>query len=523
MSPAGTTVAKPGWRCDGGRGGDCCVVAGVAGRRCALRKDAERRSPEGPVRQGTPRAGTGAGADAARRARAARRRARGVGRRTVRLRRRRRSSGRTTSSTTPAIPRCTTCAARRCTSSGATRRRGASTTSRSSRSARRRPHGWRSCGWRASTRGAATSCSPTGSMSRCCRRRPRADAEVALNQADAHLINEDWAGGARVLRRYLALEPKNVRGREMLGVGAGGGRRSRRRAARCGAACPTICRRPRTIATTGGRSNAPRASRPRATGTGARSRRRAQPRRDARGRRTSGCASGPRPSWPAARSLRSDPQAWAWRVQAGAALPFGMRHSARRRSPGTTPRTTGTRTRSSGRTCSPKSGTVTGLGAQLVLARRSGASLLVGADARYATEVGRRRGRGRPAAPARQGFHFGAQAEGAANLWSVRAREHARRPQRAVERGADHRARRRDDDGRDRAPLSCFPRAASCCSTAARRCGSSRLQPREGTPEQPTAQPAAGLGRDRLQPVGQPDAGSCAPRRWTSGWCAAPI
>ncbi|HXT99432.1 MAG TPA: tetratricopeptide repeat protein, partial [Polyangia bacterium] len=46
---------------------------------------------------------------------------------------------------------------------------------------------------------------------------PAFDAEVALNQADAHLINEDWGGGARVLRRYLALDPKNVRGREMLG------------------------------------------------------------------------------------------------------------------------------------------------------------------------------------------------------------------------------------------------------------------------------------------------------------------
>ena len=45
---------------------------------------------------------------------------------------------------------------------------------------------------------------------------PATDAEVALNQADAHLINEDWVGGARVLRRYLALDPKSVRGREML-------------------------------------------------------------------------------------------------------------------------------------------------------------------------------------------------------------------------------------------------------------------------------------------------------------------
>src|SRR5262245_24765181 len=41
---------------------------------------------------------------------------------------------------------------------------------------------------------------------------PKFDTEVALNQADAHLINKDWDGGARVLRRYLALDPKNMRG-----------------------------------------------------------------------------------------------------------------------------------------------------------------------------------------------------------------------------------------------------------------------------------------------------------------------
>src|SRR3954467_5126718 len=45
---------------------------------------------------------------------------------------------------------------------------------------------------------------------------PKFDEEVSLNQADAHLLNKDWAGGARVLRRYLALDPKNLRGRQML-------------------------------------------------------------------------------------------------------------------------------------------------------------------------------------------------------------------------------------------------------------------------------------------------------------------
>ena len=54
---------------------------------------------------------------------------------------------------------------------------------------------------------------------------PKFDTEVALNQADAHLINQDWAGGARLLRRYLTLDPSNVRARSRCG-----GRRSGRRA-----------------------------------------------------------------------------------------------------------------------------------------------------------------------------------------------------------------------------------------------------------------------------------------------------
>jgi len=39
---------------------------------------------------------------------------------------------------------------------------------------------------------------------------PKFDTEVALNQADAHLMNKDWTGGAQVLRRYLALDPKTA-------------------------------------------------------------------------------------------------------------------------------------------------------------------------------------------------------------------------------------------------------------------------------------------------------------------------
>ena len=45
---------------------------------------------------------------------------------------------------------------------------------------------------------------------------PAFDAEVGLNQADAHVMNEDWDGAIRVLGRYLSRDPVNIRAREML-------------------------------------------------------------------------------------------------------------------------------------------------------------------------------------------------------------------------------------------------------------------------------------------------------------------
>lgn len=45
---------------------------------------------------------------------------------------------------------------------------------------------------------------------------PEADVEVALNHADAHLLNEDWGGAIRILDRLLARRPREVRAREML-------------------------------------------------------------------------------------------------------------------------------------------------------------------------------------------------------------------------------------------------------------------------------------------------------------------
>ncbi len=43
-----------------------------------------------------------------------------------------------------------------------------------------------------------------------------ADEEVALNQAEAHLLAKDWPGAVRVLRRFLAQRPDHRRAREML-------------------------------------------------------------------------------------------------------------------------------------------------------------------------------------------------------------------------------------------------------------------------------------------------------------------
>ena len=300
-----------------------------------------------------------------------------------------RSSAPTTSSTTPAIRSFTICAARRCTSSDATTRRGASTTSRSSRSARR-PTARMEKLWLAriyARRGYVVladrlyeSMLPAP---------PATDAEVALNQADAHLINEDWrAGRRRAAPLPGARAEERPRARDA-GLGARGGRRSRRRAR--GAAQPVgrsadARPRPRLRAGAGAR----RELRGRARSLQARARRGGRERRrDARRPRTARMLlSHHARAGRAARSLRSDPQAWAWRVQAGAAMPFGTRHALGvlawhdSSSDWHANQVVGSNVLS-------KSGTVTGLGAAaLARAAARTTSLLLGADARYATEAG---------------------------------------------------------------------------------------------------------------------------------------
>jgi tetratricopeptide (TPR) repeat protein len=42
------------------------------------------------------------------------------------------------------------------------------------------------------------------------------DPEISINHADAHLLASDWTGAARILRRFLARAPDNLRARLML-------------------------------------------------------------------------------------------------------------------------------------------------------------------------------------------------------------------------------------------------------------------------------------------------------------------
>ena len=242
---------------------------------------------------------------------------------------------------------------------------------------------------------------------------PATDTEVALNQADAHLINEDWRGGAVVLRRFLAVEPKNVRGREMLAwaLEASGeldGELEVRRTLSDDLPTPA---HDRDYARALERSESFAAARdrykralgeegPNADATLAASYRRMLFRTT--------------PELAGGASLRSDPQAWAWHVQAGAAMPFSKRHALSALAWHDSSQDWHAN-QVVGSNVLSKSGTVTGLGLQLLLGRPAETSLLIGADARYATEAGRD-SNGVDQLFGRQGFHFGALAEGAANL-----------------------------------------------------------------------------------------------------------
>jgi tetratricopeptide (TPR) repeat protein len=215
---------------------------------------------------------------------------------------------------------------------------------------------------------------------------PKTDMEVALNQADAHLMNEDWDGGARVLRRFLVTDPKNLRAREMLAWALeGGGNLDEEIEVRRGLVedYPTVPHQrdygralERAIDYPGARdqygaalAGMAGAKDPTLVTSFQRMRYRTSP------ELTGGA------------SVRSDPQAWAWRMQAGAALPFGIRNhlsflaihdiSGDWRA-----------NQVVGANVFDKNGSVTTLGSQLFLGYRSEASLLVGLDARLSTMGG---------------------------------------------------------------------------------------------------------------------------------------
>jgi tetratricopeptide (TPR) repeat protein len=215
---------------------------------------------------------------------------------------------------------------------------------------------------------------------------PKTDMEVALNQADAHLMNDDWEGGARVLRRFLVTDPKHLRAREMLAWALeGGGNIDEEIAVRRGLVedYPTFVHKrdygralergynfPAARDQYGGALALTTGNQDQALVTSYQRLR----------YRTS-------PELTAGGSVRSDPQAWAWRVQAGAALPFGVRNhlafmvlhdiSGDWRA-----------NQVVGANAFDKNGTVTTLASELFMGFRGEGYLLAGLDGRFSTASG---------------------------------------------------------------------------------------------------------------------------------------
>jgi tetratricopeptide (TPR) repeat protein len=220
---------------------------------------------------------------------------------------------------------------------------------------------------------------------------PKFDEEVALNQADAHLMNKDWEGGARVLKRYLALDPKNVRGREMLAwaLEADGDLQGELEVRRSLAQdLPTAIHQKDYGRALERAANFRAASQQYHAALSA----------------TATSGDGPdntlvvsydrmhyrvTPEVGAGGQVRSDPQAWSWRAQAGGAMPFGAHHQigalvwhddAQDWNANHTLRL--------GMNAVREIGAVTGGGAYVMFGHHSGASLLLGGDARYGTARG---------------------------------------------------------------------------------------------------------------------------------------
>ena len=248
---------------------------------------------------------------------------------------------------------------------------------------------------------------------------------------------------------------------------------------RCAGAWSRITRPPRTSATTDGRSSAPPTTAPPARST--------TPRwPTGRPPTTRWCTSYDRmhfrvtPELSGGGWVRSDPQAWDWRLQAGGALPFGTHHQAGLLFWHDTS-TDWSANQVVGANVLRETGSVTGLGGYVMFGRRSGAS---------AAPRGRQPAYPPPAATTRpetssmarrDQLAFGGQSRARRARLALRAGEPAHRSERAVERRAGDHSRRRHADRRRSATSICFPRAASSCvDTGAHG---------------PPAQPAAAGGR----------------------------
>lgn len=220
---------------------------------------------------------------------------------------------------------------------------------------------------------------------------PKFDEEVALNQADAHLMNKDWEGGARVLKRYLSLDPKNVRGREMLAwaLEADGDLEGELEVRRSLAEdLPTAVhqkdygRALERAANFRGASQQYHAALS-ATAT------------SAEGPDTTLRVSYDRmhyrttPEVSAGGQVRSDPQAWSWRAQTGGAMSIGAHHQIGAlvwHDDAQDWHANHSLIRN--QLVVREMGSVTGAGAYAMFGSRWGGSLLLGGDARYATATG---------------------------------------------------------------------------------------------------------------------------------------
>ncbi len=213
---------------------------------------------------------------------------------------------------------------------------------------------------------------------------PKFDSEVDLNQADAHLMNKDWDGGERVLKRYLALDPKNVRAREMLAwaLEANGDLDGELQVRRSLVQDQPTRANDRDYGRALERASNFRASAAEyqaALAAGAPDQVLATSYDRMHYRVTPELAGG--------FQLRADPQAWAWRLQAGAAMPFGPHYQA-----GILAWHDSSEDRSVNEVVGPnvlrETGSLTGLGGYALFGTRKGGYLMLGGDGRFATTTG---------------------------------------------------------------------------------------------------------------------------------------